>query len=102
MSNTSLMISGEEWLSPLSLLGMRALYHLQQSELLIADGEERSQAMFTQGAMNDIDTLCVLSSNLKPIAPGGSDYYNQCVEAHALATVRQIAGWWRCQCLRLS
>lgn len=76
-------------------MGRRASRQLQrqQASLLVHSGEARSRAIFTQGAMNDIASLCTLADNLKQVAPGGSQYYDHLIAMHVLATSEQIARW---------
>lgn len=93
MQSTSLItIGGGTALALPGVQGMRANYNLQrqQAELLIEAGEERCRAMFTQGAITDISTLCKIAESAAQLAPEGSEYYKFCIAAHVEATVRQI------------
>ena len=62
----------------------------QETELLLEAGEERFRAMFTQGAIMDIATLCRVAGNAKLFAPEGWEYFDRLVAEHVEATLRQI------------
>lgn len=61
-----------------------------QTELLLEAGEERFRAMFTQGAIMDVVTLCQVAGNAKLFAPEGHEYFDRLVAEHVEATLRQI------------
>ena len=77
---------------PQGIQGLRSNYHFQrqQAELLIEAGAERCRAMFTQGAITDVVTLCNVAAAAKQFAPEGAGHYDRLIAEHVEATLQQI------------
>lgn len=93
MKETGLMVTDRGTdLAPPGIQGIRSNYHFQrqQAELMIEARAERFRAMFTQGAMMDVVTLCNVAACARQFAPEGTEHYNRLIAEHVAATLRQI------------